>query len=358
MNEILKRKKVAVLVGGQWGSEGKGAIAGWLALGGIENAPFDFAATNAGAQAGHTTTFADGRKMVCHHLPTTAVIQRIPAYLTAGSVIDVDTLLKEIDRLKFPTDLVRIHPNAAVISYEDVMEEQDASSPQTRISSTQRGVGAALARKIRRGAEVAKNCPALMGMISSPDVLFDTLRCGALGMLEVPQGFGLGLNHGGHYPHCTSRDCYVTSAMADAGLHPSYLGTVIMVVRAFPIRVGNILGGFSGPPMPDNKEITFEELGQPPEYTTTTGRQRRIFTFSFEQYRRALIYNRPDIVVLTFCNYFKSADEFTSLRGNMRQVENELGIHPQIFYEYGPTVKDVTESYYEIISTIEAHHAA
>lgn len=353
--DIAKPGKVTVLVGGQWGSEGKGAVAGWLAT--QDGSRFHLAATNASAQSGHTTVMANGDKLVCRHLPTTAVMRHIPAYLTAGSVIAINGLKWEMDSLKFPKHLLLVHPMAVIITADDVTAEKEPDSSQAKIASTQKGVGAALARKVQRAAQTAGKDPRLVEVICDKDALVTALDRGSAGMLEVPQGFGLGLNHGGCYPHCTSRDCYVSSAMADAGLHPSYLHKTIMVVRTYPIRVGNIEGGYSGPPMPDHREVTFEGLGQPAEFTTVTRRPRRIFTFSLAQYRRALLYNRPDIVVVTFCNYLKTVGEFHWLYNGMRAAENELGLpHPRRFWQYGPTVENVTNSHAEIISVIEVRH--
>ncbi|KKN51104.1 hypothetical protein LCGC14_0626140 [marine sediment metagenome] len=354
--DLVHPGKVSVLVGGQFGSEAKGAVAAWIAYNASEK--FTFAATNAGAQAGHTTVMDDGASFVCYHLPTTSIIQNIPAYLTAGSIIDVELLMKEMDDLAFHPNHLHIHPQAAVITERDKEEEKSRQSMATKISSTQKGVGAALALKVRRFGQPASDVPDLATMIGHRDEIVRMLNAGASCMLEVPQGFGLSLNHGGEYPYCTSRDCYVTSAMSDAGFHPSLLHKTVMVVRTFPIRVGNIDGGHSGPSLQDQREISFKDLGVEPEYTTVTKRMRRIFTFSHQQYRRALTYNRPDVVVLTFCNYLKDVGTLNNFVNQLRSSHVAVGVNPQLVFQYGPKMSDFTPDIIAVGSVIETQEWA
>lgn len=360
MKHLIEPGKISVLVGGQWGSEGKGAVAGWMAR--REGTHFDFAATNAGAQSGHTTVIkAEGRRLICYHLPTIGVLQNIPVYLTAGSIIDVDLLFEEWHLTDFPIGLLYIHPMAAIIEPEDKAKARDPASANAKIASTQKGVGPALVRKIGRAGNVAGNNHRFIGgLCNDPDALLDRLTSGEAGILEVPQGFGLGLNHGGCYPHCTSRDCNVSSAMADAGLHPSYLHHVTMVVRTYPIRVGNIAevkDSDSGPALSDQIETTFEDIGVSPEFTTVTKRKRRVFTFSMKQYARALRYNRPDVVVLTFCNYFHNANDLIALDTDMQLAEYAMvGRRVDRFYQYGPDVTEITDSREKVIDLIEVQN--
>ena len=79
-------------------------------------------------------------------------------------------------------------------------------------------------------------------------------------ILEVSQGFDLSLNHGTEYPYCTSRDITVGMALNSAGCPPSMLGNVIGSFRTYPIRVGNVEGGNSGPCHHDQTEITWADV--------------------------------------------------------------------------------------------------
>ena len=161
-------------------------------------------------------------------------------------------------------------------------------------------------------------------------------------LIEVPQGFGLGINSGLEYPYVTSREISISQALSDAQLHPSYLGCTLMSVRTYPIRVGHLYDknnemiGNSGPFFPDSKEKSWSELGLQNEYTTTTKRIRRVATFSIIQYQQALRAIKPDYVFLNFVNYFKTFRDFDSLRSVMAS----MGKAPE-YFGIGPTTDDV-----------------
>lgn len=346
-----EKGKASVVIGGQFGSEGKGGIAAYLA----HQGGFNIATCNAGAQAGHTTRYRDGKKFVCFHLPTAGVVQRddgCTSYINAGSIIDIQALLAELHDCDMKDANVFIHPNAAVITTSDKEGERAASSSTSKIASTQKGVGAAMSNKIMRRGLTAKDYPELSGMIGQID-LNVRLHAGDSIMIEVPQGTGLSLNHSGMYPYTTSRDCWVGSGLNDAGIHPSFLGPVCMVVRTFPIRVGNLFNemneqiGTSGPFFEDSIELDwgadFPDIE--PERTTVTKRVRRIASWSWAQYEHALRLNRPTVVALTFCDYLKSDRHFDELFHRMRLVEQRLDLEPSHIFAFGPHVEDVTHSY-------------
>ncbi len=343
----------SVLVGGQFGSCGKGAISAWLATQG----GFDIATTNAGAQAGHTTRYKDGRKFVCFHLPTHGVVQRdsgCSSYINAGSIIDIEAFEQELVANDMHDANVFVHPNAAVIAPEDKAAERAAGSSTSLIASTQKGVGAAIANKVMRRGKVAKDYPALERYIKPNMDLNGCLQRGHSVVVEVPQGTGLSLDHSGFYPHTTSRNCWVGSGLEAAGIHPSFIGPVCMVVRTFPIRVGNLtneLGeqiGISGGFYQDSRELDWatDFPSIEPERTTVTKRVRRIATWSDEQYRAALELNRPSIVALTFCDYFKSVKEFRDRCDRMSLIEMRVGLGVvRHLYAFGPCVEDATDSW-------------
>lgn len=151
--------------------------------------------------------------------------------------------------------------------------------------------------------------------------------------------------------NCTSRDCHVGAGLSDAGIHPSFLGPVCMVVRTYPIRVGDArneqgeLLGRSGPFYEDSIELQWERdfPSIEPERTTVTRRIRRIATWSDRQYARGLAMNRPTIVFLNFANYLPSATAFLGHLRRMRDRELENHLEPTHAYGFGPAVEDVTD---------------
>ena len=361
MQEFIEPGRATVLVGGQFGSEAKGLVAAYVAQSINKNGPLGqmfISTTNAGAQAGHTTILEDGTKFVCYHLPTIGVMtSNARIYLNAGSIIDPDLLLDEVRDVATalgitPGELAErivIHPNAAVIHTFDRAREAIAT---TAIGSTRKGVGSALSNKIMRqpGAVAAQHGRLNRHFTVGTLDLNTILAAGGSVTVEVPQGTGLSLNAGRFYPHCTSRDCWVGQGLADAGIHPSYLGDVIMVCRPFPIRVGHIYDeqgrqvGDSGPFYPDSHELDWgKDLpGVTPEITTVTKRVRRIATWSPNQFYEALALNRPTHVFITFTNYFgpealrkfmlrRASDTNTILRGNP----------PKMHWSWGPRVDQV-----------------
>ena len=352
--------RVAVLCGGQFGSEAKGNIAAWLANNDTAHM-VNVATTSAGAQAGHTTCRANGGKYVAYHLPTCGIERpESHIFINAGAIIDVDMFLQELVDCKVNPERVTIHPRAAVITDAARASEQDPASAQTRSGSTQKGIGATLAAKVTRSGLLARDEPRLAPFIGQVS-LNELLSRGFTVTMEVPQGLGLSLNHGLEAPFTTSRDCYVTSGLSDAGIHPHFLGKICMVVRSKPIRVGNIYDagggriGYSGPFYPDSEELSWDKNFPwvQPERTTVTKRVRRIATWSPIQYANGLVMNRPSIVALSFCDYFRTLQEFHGHVHGMREIESTLGILPTTVFSVGPNLEDITADYQEVVAWLE-----
>lgn len=351
----LRRNGFATaLIGGNWGSEAKGSAAAWLAWElAKKDQYFDIVTTNAGAQAGHTSVHQNVKRVV-FHLPTASLISKDhfreygTIYLNAGSIIDVEGLLREIEENKIATnkDQFAIHPMAAIITDECKIAENDPNSSQTKTASTRKGVGQALSRKVLRSGMVAKDHPVLQRWVRRID-LNDKMCSGESVLVEVPQGVSLSLNHSPFYPYTTSRDCTPMAGMSDAGIHPSFLGKTFLVLRTFPIRVGNIVEngetlGTSGDCYGDQTEISWEDLGVEPEITTVTKRVRRVFTFSGEQVRQTFKLCRPDVIMLTFCNYCDKKTLSSVIEKIQRAADHANLKQPEIVLEWGPTTEDVT----------------
>lgn len=366
MNGFLQKGKASFILGGQWGSEGKGSSAAVLMRKLCEDAiqttrdaglP-DIITANNGAQSGHTSVH-NGVKRVGYHLPTAgilahdyyrrSVITKAPLiYLNAGSIIDPEVLRKELSEFNIllTPDHFCIHPNAAVIDDTCRAAEGAADSAQTRIASTRKGVGQALSRKILRSAYLAKDHPFLKTFCDRVDLNAELLQDNSV-LVEIPQGISLGIDSE-FYPHTTSRNCTPMQAMADAGIHPSFYGETMLVLRTYPIRVGSIVEsgsflGHSGGCYGDQREISWNELQVPPEMTTVTQRIRRVFTFSIRQMCEALMLTRPSIVHLTFCDYPEIEPGY--LQNIVNQIEAwarqiDLPV-PLMLYQYGPSTDDV-----------------
>jgi adenylosuccinate synthase len=300
---------VDVLVGGQYGSEGKGNIVGHIAP------EYSLLVRVGGPNAGHKV-FAEPEPEAYFHLPSgTERAPKAQLMLGPGAVINPSKLLQEISIHHVEADRLSIDPHAMIIENADIEAEKALLDT---ISSTAQGVGAASARKIMgRGGKteppvrLAKDISDLRPFIrESQPILERAFVRGEHVLLEGTQGTTLSLHHG-LYPFVTSRDTTVAGCLADAGIAPTRVRRIIMVCRTYPIRVG-------GPSGKMELEITYEELAQRSgidiselkrtETTTTTKRQRRLAEFVWEQLRRATLLNGPTDIALTFVDYLHKAN--------------------------------------------------
>lgn len=298
-------KGVTVVFGGQAGSEGKGAIAGWLA----RQYQWAVAASTFMPNAGHTWVSDDGEEVVVTQIPI-GLVGDIPFLaLGATSVINPDQLFQElVDYNRY--DVVRrltIHPRAQVMLPEYVEWE---SENLKYIASTGKGCGAAIAAKARREQAVvlAKDHPDLRKFVR-PDFdvwINDIVNGGGAILAEQSQGFDLDINHGHSYPYCTSRQCTPGQICVDLGLDGRLVTNSIAVVRTHPIRVGNVEGGTSGEY--GSEELDWDGVSaragrRVEEITTVTKRVRRVFEFDFERIAVMSKVCRPTAVALTFADY-------------------------------------------------------
>lgn len=328
LNDFVKSGKYNIILDGQFGSTGKGLIANRIALDNTVHVAVGRLSPN----AGHTFYF-EGKKYVTKMLPVAGIIQeRSTIYLSAGSVIDLEVLFKEMKEFDIDPCQIRIHPRAAVVTPADKELEQSKDGV-VKIASTQSGSGAARASKIMRSNPLAANTKELREFLDrDSDTLHFYCKQNLNILVETGQGFELSLNHGCDYPHCTSIDVTPSAVLSDLGLHPSQLGNVMMAIRTYPIRVGNPKDaegnelGNSGPVYSDSRELTWDELQQVPELTTVTKRVRRVFTFSRQQFDRALLYIKPTHMFLNFANYLtdESAEEFKFLN-KLRKIKKFVG---------------------------------
>jgi len=327
---------VTIIIDVQAGSGGKGKVAAYLAL---EDQP-DIVAASFGPNAGHTV-YHKGHKLIFRHLPAGSVWKDAEIIIGASAVIDLAVLEAEIEMLEKAGVMVRdrllIHPRAVVIQECD---RENEAALLRGISSTMKGVGSAQARKVMRTAKLAGDFLTLRNFTEPYNNwrISDALAEGREVQIETSQGFDLCINHGVSYPFCTSRQINASQVLADFALPPSTRTEVVGVVRPFPIRVGNISETeTSGPYADDSKETTWEQIakdaGMSPkgyadlleqEKTTVTQRQRRVFTFSFNRFRRFCDVNDPAYIALNFADQIDWTDRGLSAKTRIRDLNWSL----------------------------------
>jgi adenylosuccinate synthase len=306
---------VALLVGGQYGSEGKGNIASYLSQ------EYDVLVRVGGPNAGHRVFLGGERESYAfHHLPSGTLHSSAQIIIAPGSTLRVHELMQEIAECTVDVKRMSIDPRAMIIDDADL--EFEKKTLVKTIASTGRGVGAANARKMLRGANfdgtlneggvtLAKDVKELRPYIKETRALLDDhFRQGHRVFLEGTQGTGLSLHHG-LYPHVTSRETSASGCLSDAGISASRVRRIIMVCRTYPIRVQDSDSGKTSGRM--SKEISYGELSRRSgisveelkaiEKTTTTKRQRRIGEFEWELVRKAASLNGPTDLALTFADY-------------------------------------------------------
>lgn len=305
---------VDVLVGGGYGSEGKGNIAFFLAR------EYDILVRVGGPNAGHKVPM---RSPMTHRLLPSGTLANDEAQLVIGpgAILNVNLLLAEINDCNIEVGRLAIDPGAMVIEPYDIDLERRLVA---RIGSTGQGVGSATARRVldRGGARTevppvrfAADIPALTPYVRpSAEILREAYALGQRVLLEGTQGTALSLYHGS-YPHVTSRDTTAAGCIAEAGIAPRRVRRVIVVCRTFPIRVRNGEEGSSGPmsqelsweQLADRSGVPLEEILEA-EKGSVSGKQRRVSEFDWALLRKAVELNGATDVALTFADYIDVAN--------------------------------------------------
>jgi adenylosuccinate synthase len=277
--------KIQVVVGGQFGSEGKGAVVAHLSRQPHPSGPTAVVRV-AGPNAGHSATDPTGRVWALRTVPVAAVTDpEALLVIAAGSEIDGSVLEHEIEMLEGAgfkvRDRLTIDWQATVLEpgRHQVAEAQAALT--AKVGSTGKGIGAARADRIMRTAELWG------GSTEASVVLNEVLTDGGRVIIEGTQGYGLGL-HAGFYPQCTSSDCRAIDFLAMAGLSPWQANVadleVYVAMRPNPIRVAGNSGPLRG-------ETTWEALGLPVELTTVTRKPRRVGAWDRDLAAEAVVAN-------------------------------------------------------------------
>lgn len=292
---------VTVVVGGQYGSEGKGKVAQYLAVAQTARA----AVRVGGSNSGHTGHDGEGASTILRQLPTAALLPDVLCVLGAGSYLELRILLEEIERTNLSRERLIIDRNATMITDADRRTETSSGIVE-RIGSTGSGTGAAVAARVnRRSAVLAGSVPELAPYVGEvPRALREILDEGDRVIVEGTQGYGLSLLHSRHYPQTTSRDTTAASALSEAGLSPLDVDQIVLVLRSFPIRVAGNSGDFG------SEEITWETVSREgnhgaklAEYTSVTRRLRRVARFDPGLVRQAIACNQPTMIVLNHLDH-------------------------------------------------------
>jgi adenylosuccinate synthase len=319
----MNRPHVTVIMGGQWGSEGKGCICGYLGN------QFDVAIRVGGPNAGHTLKVGKNTWKF-RQIPVAGLVNPdIILCIGAAGLINMDVLKEECAQVPHCRERLFIDRNAGILTEHHIQQEENEDMNK-KIGSTCEGVGAALRHKIKRDGNfrTAKDVTLLKKYATIINVAEYLNNGNKRIMIEGTQGSALSLDHG-PYPFCTSRNVLASSLLSDVGLSPMVCDEIIMVVRTYPIRVAGNSGPMAG------KELTWEEVtkrSKAPhpisEQTTVTKRTRRVCGFDFEPVREAVLMNRPTQLALTFVDYLDYANhgvtEYNKLTKKSREWVEKL----------------------------------
>jgi adenylosuccinate synthase len=324
--------RVAAVIGGQYGSEGKGVIVNYMA------SHYEVHIRTGGPNAGHS--FYHGEDLYkMQMLPCGWTNPAATLVIGPGAVVDLRQLSREVEQVQQRTgqviwDRLVISEKAAVIDKRHHAEEGGVEGElHRRIGSTGEGVGSArtarMARDVTRISLAGEcyrefNIPEYCIYADVPKILQEARTSGANILLEGTQGSGLSLVHG-PWPYTTSADTNAGQFAADAGIPPHKLTDVLLVIRSHPIRVA----GNSGPL---RNEISWEDLSRELgreviERTTVTQKVRRVGLWDEDLVDQAVTLNAPTAFALTFADYIDPGDE-----GKTRYVD--LGTKTRSFVDY------------------------
>jgi adenylosuccinate synthase len=322
------KKSIDIVVGGQFGDEGKGQICAYLAA----LKPYGFAVRVGGSNAEHRFETLDGKRHTGRVLPVAGWVDKdVKMVLGAGHVIKIPSLWAEIRELEAlhgrpQSDRIFIDSQAAVISLEHIADGKEAA--QLR-GSTHQGTGAAVAQKVKRdgNCKTARDYPALHGYIhDTVELMRDWMAGGETGLLEGSQGALLSLNHG-YYPYCTSKDVTPAALLAEAGIPTGRVRDTWAVYRVVPMRVP----GNSGPS--DGAQLAWDELEalcghKLPENVkrqTDSGDRERVFLWSWEEFNRSVNLIGPTHMALTFVDWWPTARMEDTLEEHIEKMEHAAG---------------------------------
>ena len=362
--------KNVVVLGSQWGDEGKGKIVDLLTEKASAVARFQ-----GGHNAGHTLV-VDGKTTILHLIPSGILREGVTCFIGNGVVLAPDALLKEMKELEdnnVPVrERLRISPNCPLIMPYHVALDQarEAKRGTGKIGTTGRGIGPAYEDKVARRAikladlfrddleeklrnlieyhnfqltqyykvdaidfdETFKLCQEwrdeIRGMVTDVTEDLNQLRlAGKNLMFEGAQGTLLDIDHG-TYPFVTSSSVTAGGVSTGTGIGPLYLDYVLGITKAYTTRVG------SGPfptELFDDVGAHLAKVGH--EFGATTGRARRCGWFDAEALRRAVVLNSLSGICLTKLDVLDGLEELLIGVGYDVPDTEFAGAHDAEFYE-------------------------
>ena len=329
--------KNVVVIGTQWGDEGKGKVVDWL----TEHAQ-GVVRFQGGHNAGHTLVIG-GRKTVLRLIPSGILRPTVRVYLGNGVVVSPSALLQEIAELEAAGVEVRsrlaISPACPlVLPYHVALDQaREAAMGVDKIGTTGRGIGPAYEDKIARRALRVQDlfysdrfaaklervleyhnfvltqhyrcapvpfketldtalaaAPQIQPMVADVAALLQAARRGGESLLfEGAQGALLDIDHG-TYPYVTSSNCLAGAAAPGAGIGPQMLDYVLGIVKAYTTRVG------TGPfPTELTDDIGARLAKRGNEFGSVTGRPRRCGWLDIPALARSLQLNGVDGLCIT-----------------------------------------------------------
>jgi adenylosuccinate synthase len=321
--------KNIVVIGTQWGDEGKGKIVDWLA---------EFASGVVRFQGGHNaghTLWVNGKKTILRLIPSGIMHPSVTCYIGNGVVLSPEALLKEISELEAAGLDVRSRLKISeacplILPYHVALDQaREARRGEAKIGTTGRGIGPAYEDKVARRAlrvqdlfdpvgfrakveevldlhnfvltqylgaqavsaqEVVDQAmalaPAVAPMVADvSSLLFKAQQDGQNLLFEGAQGALLDVDHG-TYPYVTSSNCLAGAAAAGAGVGPQSLNYVLGITKAYATRVGS--GPFPTELM-DETGLRLATVGK--EFGSVTGRPRRCGWFDGAALKRSVLLN-------------------------------------------------------------------
>lgn len=318
-----------MVIGTQWGDEGKGKIVDWLAESAQGVVRFQ-----GGHNAGHTL-WINGKRTVLRLIPSGIMHPHAICYIGNGVVLSPEALLKEIEELEAAGLDVRSRLRISeacplILPYHVAVDQaREARKGENKIGTTGRGIGPAYEDKVARralrvqdlydldvfdeklkevleyhnfiltqylGAEAVsfdevKNQALALAPVIKPMVadvsalLYQAEKEGQQLLFEGAQGALLDVDHG-TYPFVTSSNCIAGAASAGAGVGPQRLNYVLGITKAYTTRVGS--GPFPTELM-DEVGARIAKVGN--EFGAVTGRPRRCGWFDGAALKRSVIIN-------------------------------------------------------------------
>ncbi len=321
--------KNVVVIGMQWGDEGKGKVVDWL----TDHADV-VVRFQGGHNAGHTLVIG-GQKTVLHLIPSGILRKGVACVIGNGVVVSPQALIEELTKLEQAGVEVsgRVTISEAcplILSYHTALDlAREAAKGEAKIGTTGRGIGPAYEDKVARRAirvqdlfhrerlaaklgevleyhnfvlqkyfhvepvDFHKTLEETLGLVGRlrpmvgdvPSLLHEAQRHGKSLLFEGAQGTLLDVDHG-TYPYVTSSNCVAGAAAAGCGVGPQALQYVLGITKAYTTRVG------SGPfPTELDDAIGKQIATRGKEFGATTGRPRRCGWFDAAALRRAIQIN-------------------------------------------------------------------